>query len=613
MNTIRNHRSHRDAALTAALALAGAAQLALDSLRAQTAPTAHYTVHATGATEVDGAIPLRVSLRIDAPPGERTVFEIPVWTPGSYRLREFPERIGDVQARVGDRPVPAERLNRTAWQVRHGKADGVELSYSIAIKAGDRFLDPAKTRRCITYEGPAVYLYARGLERAPCHIRFDLPAGWSPASGLQPQADGSFFAADYDVLADCPVKLGVFQKFSFQSHGAQVEVILDSVSDLEFDSQRWLSGLQAITDEGGAIFGGLPCDRYVFLFTAGARADGGGLEHLNSTAIGISRNALRRDPASTFGIAAHEFFHVWNVKRLRPIELGPFFYDRPNRTTGLWLAEGVTSYYGDVLQARAGQMSPERFWQAQAAGISDFESTPGRAHTSLEQASFRVWDKQAPDRVVDYYGGGQVIGLLLDLEIRAATKNGKSLDDAMVAMLRFCEEKKRGLTADEIVAVCSQVAGTDLGWLFDQHVRGTVVPDYERILGHAGWKVGVTREPKFVLRGANFTRAEAPAFSELSSLERSGGGDPMGGSGLLRQLDDAAVTTSQAAQELIAAAAAAGKRAMKVEFELPNGARRTVTAAIEERVRVRYRLEDGHALDGGAAAVREGITKRRRP
>lgn len=612
MNTIRNHRSHRTARPGPVLAFTGAALLTLASLRAQAAPTARYTVHATGATEVDGVIPLRVTLRIDAPPGDRTVFEIPVWTPGSYRLRDFPERIREVQARVGERTVPAERLSRTAWQVRHGRTDGVEISYTVAIAPGDRFLDPAKTRRCITYEGPAVYLYARGLERAPCHVRFDLPAGWSQASGLQPQTDGSFLAADYDVLADCPVKLGVFQKFGFQSHGAQVEVILDSVADLEFDSQRWLTGLQAITDEGGAIFGGLPCDRYVFLFTAGARADGGGLEHLNSTAIGISRNALRRDPASTFGIAAHEFFHVWNVKRLRPVELGPFTYDRPVRTTGLWLAEGVTSYYGDVLQARAGQMSPARFWQAQAAGISDWESRPGRAHTSLEQASFRVWDKQAPDRVIDYYGGGQVIGLLLDLEIRAATGNARSLDDAMVAMLRSCADRKRGLTADEITTICSQVAGQDLGWLFDQHVRGTVVPDYDRFLGHAGWKVTTSREAKFVLRGANFTRAESPTFSDLASLERSGGGDPMGGSGLLRALDEEAVASSQAAQERIAAAAAAGKRAMKVEFELPNGARRTVTAAIEERVQMEYRLEDAPARDGGRTAVREGITRRRR-
>lgn len=606
-----NRRSHRRTSDLQACVFAATLATACGALPAQRATSAHYTIHAMGAAAEQGVIPLLVVLRIDSPAGERSEFEIPVWTPGSYRLRDFPERVELLSARAGERELPVRRLDADSWSVRHGATDAVEVRYRVLLRPDDRFMDPAPARRCITYEGPQVYLYLRGQLGIPCHVRFDLPDGWTAESGLEARADGSHFAPDYDTLADCPVKLGIVQKFAFEALGKQVDVVLDGGMDLQFDHQPWLAGLQAIVEQGGAVFGELPFSRYVFLFTASATGGGGGLEHLNSTTIGLARTRFTRNPASSFGIVAHEFFHCWNVKRLRPAELGPFAYDRPNRTSGLWLSEGVTSYYAEVLQARAGMKAADEFWRSMAGAIAGWESSHGRAYTSVEQASLRVWDKQPSDRTVDYYGAGEVLGLLLDLQIRAASSNARCLDDAMLAMWLQCERLGRGLGSDDIEAICSQVAGVDLGEFFAGCVRGTVVPDYEALLALAGMQAKRNESSEPVLRGLNLVRRDQPAFSDLAAVERSGGGDPIGLSGVLRQLDDQPVTDADGATSLVRAAAAAGRTRMRVEYELPTGARRTVLAPIEQRTRVRVELQPIADAPPAAVAIRDGITARR--
>jgi predicted metalloprotease with PDZ domain len=588
------------------------ALLLVATAAAQAPSTAHYRVHAMGSKSEAGAIPLEVELELRAPRTSRTVFEIPVWTPGSYRLRDFPERITPLDAKVDGVAAPIETLSRTAWQVSNGKAATVTFRYRVELRPNDRFMDPAETRRCLTYEGPAVYVYARGHLDAPCRVRFELPDGWSPTSGLDPAADGSFTASDYDVLADCPVKLGVFQKFGFDAGGAQVDVIVDADKDLEFDSKSWLAGLQAIVSEGAAIFGGMPTPHYAFLFSVTTVGGGGGLEHLTSTAIGLQRAGFVKNPASSFGVSAHEFFHLWDVKRLRPIELGPFRYDRPNRTTGLWLSEGVDSYYGELLQARAGLITADQFWRAMGRSIAALESTPGRRFTSSEQASLRVWDKQAPDRVVDYYGSGTVLGLLLDLEIRGATGNQKSLDDAMVALWQFCRDDGRGLSSEEIVQVASKATGVDLAEFFDKHVSGTVVPDYARCLGHAG--LAYTPKPRnktTVLRGLELGNKESPAFRDFAAIETSGGGDPLQLSGRVRSLDEQKVEDGDGARSLVDAAVAAGKTAMTVEYETATGSKRSVRAALEERGGIAVELAPIAEAPPAAVQLRESITRAR--
>ena len=571
-----------------------------------------YTVHAKDAGDRN-EIGLEVAVRVERPVGNSTQFWMPVWTPGSYRYREFPDRVTVQGASAGDTQLEVHRTDRGKWLVEHGAVDAVEFRYAVRLLPNDRFMDPSHDRRAITYEGPAVYVTVPTRVQSPCTVRFEVPEGWQSASGLRAGEDGTFHAANYDVLADCPVKLGVFQRFEFQSLGKPVAAVVDCAEDLQFDHQRWLAGLQAITDEAGSIFGGHPFDHYVFLFTLSRTGGGGGLEHLNSTAIGHSRALFQRNPSTTYGISAHEFVHTWNVKRLRPVELGPFAYDRANRTTGLWLSEGVTSWYGDVLMARAGHTPVEQFWREQAAGIAGWENTPGRAHTSPMRASWLVWERQAPDRKVDYYGAGQVLGMLLDLQIRHATGNRRSLDDAMAAMVDACEKLGRGLTEQEIATHLSGTAGTDLSGFLARHADGTLTPDYATILGHAGIEYVATTTPRpAFLRGIDGTRKESVAFTDFETLDRLAPTDAMVLSGLVRKLDGQPMSGMEAVDQAVAAAVADGRKWIEVEYESANGRTHKAMARVEQHVRTRVELRLRPDATEAQLAVRDGITAPRR-
>lgn len=573
----------------------------------------HYTIDAKGASITEQEFTLDVALRVEAPIGESTTFECPVWTPGSYRLRDFPERITSLSAHVNNREVPITKISAAAWEVAHGAAEAVVLRYRVTMRKGDRFLHASPQRRCITYEGPAVYLYVRRLLTAPCSVHFQLPEGWSQASGLVQASDGSFTAKNYDVLADCLVKIGKFQTFEYESLGAKFHVILDDEHDLDIESKPWLDGLRAITEEGAAIFGGkYPYSDYWFLFTVGALGDGGGLEHLNSTGIGLGRKAFQNNPTSSFSICAHEFFHCWNVKRLRPSELGPFHYDRPNRTTGLWLSEGVTSYYEEVLRVRGGLMTAPQFWQSAGRTISSFEAMPARHYTSSAQASFGVWDRMPADRRLDYYTSGQVLGLLLDLQIRAASGGNRGLDDAMAAMLQQCEATGRGLSETEIETACSTAAGTDLGSFFARCVRGTMVPDYVTIFAAAGIDSLIEDHPDTVLRGLDRSRKDAPTFTDLRGMEVSGGGDPAPLSGRLRAIDGKPIANSTDADVAVKAAIADKKTSVAVEYERANGITAKVNAVFEARNRPKISLTLRANPSPEQLRVRLGVTQSRR-
>lgn len=571
-----------------------------------------YTVIATDAGDRN-EIRLEVAVRVESPGGSSTSFWMPVWTPGSYRYRDFPDRVTVMGARAGEAELPVQQVDRGKWLVEHGTVPAVELRYALRLLPNDRFMDPSHDRRAITFEGPAVYMTVPTRVQSPCTVRFEMPQGWQVASGLRAGEDGLFHAPDYDVLADCPTKLGVFQRFEFTSLGKPVQAVLDCAKDLTFDHERWLAGLAAITDEAGSIFGGHPFDNYVFLFTLSGTGGGGGLEHLNSTAIGHSRALFQRNPSTIFGISAHEFVHTWNVKRLRPVELGPFAYDRANRTTGLWLAEGVTSWYGDVLMARAGHIPVEQFWKEQAAAIAGWESSPGRAHTSPMRASWMVWDRQAPDRKVDYYGAGQVLGLLLELQIRHASANQRSLDDAMAAMFRSCEKLGRGLTEQEIAAHLSDTAGTDLRGFIAKHADGTLVPDYATILGHAG--IGYTAKPtrsQPYLRGIDTNRKERIAFTDFEAIDRMAPTDMMGLSGTVQALDGQPVAGLDAVDQAVRAAIADGRTSIEVTYETANGRSQKALARVEQPARQRVDLQLREDATATQKAIRDAVTRPRR-
>ena len=615
------------ATLTVALGAAGVAAQATNPPRDlhRGARTAFYTIKATTLeSNEDGTIPLEIALRVDNPPAGRCVFEIPVWTPGSYVRREFPNRIRDVSATgPGGESLDVLRLNPSSWQVRSGDAEQVTFNYTVLLTGRDRSMYRDEDRRALTWEGPRVYMLLRDNKNIPCTVRFDLPDGWGVYSGLLPRSDGTHFAQDYDFLADCPTKIGMCQVIPFDSRNCRFELVVDSYEDLPIDEEEWIKRCRAISEACADVFGAgvdYPMDRYVYLFTAHRNGGGGGLEHLNSTNIDTSSAALARTPASQDGITAHEFFHTWNVKRVRPVELGPFDYSEENYTHSMWVAEGWTSYYTTVTLSRAGMRTPENFWAANLRNIQSWERNATRFVTPATESSYRYWLQKPRDRIVSYYTAGQVLGFLLDLEIRHATENANSLDDVMQGLWRHCRTLGRGYTEGELISICSQVAGKDLSEWFDTYVYGTVRPDYERILGYAGFRAEVDATMDKVLRGVSFARVRDGdggdaslriLFSDNNRLDggdRSGALEPFGLAGDLVAIDGQAISSPEDVVAVLEGKAVDTE--LEVVYRDQFGRERSAWAMVEERPGT-FTL-DARMVDDPTPlqlAIREGITQ----
>ncbi len=597
-------------ACTLLFSMQGPAPVSPDVTRGPT--DCDYTVRATTTTADErGRIPLEVSLRLRHPAGRWTVVEMPVWTPGSYRYRDFPERVTSISARGSSgQPLDVAQLDRSHFGIAHGAETALTIDYRVELDDQDRFMQRGPQRRCLTYEGPQVYLRVRGADDAPCTVHFDLPPDWRIASGLVETAEGSFFAADYDFLADCPVKLGVFQDWSFECAESTVRVVVDATRDLEFDHAAWLTNLRKVTEVQASLFGGLPSEHYTFLFTASRTGHGGGLEHLTSTAIGVPVGLLLASDRAALSTVAHEFFHLWNVKRARPAALGPFDYGRANRTTMLWLCEGVTSYYTTVTMARAGLSSEEEFWNAMAGRISAFESTPARRHVSSSMASDRVWDELPTDRNLSYYTSGQVLGLLLDVQIRSATANTRSLDDLMRALFRECMADDRGYEDADVERLLLQLTGLDFTPWFDAHVRGTQVPDYAGILASAGVVFSESRSERFALRGLHEVRNDDLRIPWWIDPNAGSDRNRMRSQGRIVALDGAPIATSEDVQNWLESRDESGTA--RVALLGPGDRELEVTATVEAQPRVRAHLEllDADSIDPPeptALAIRRGI------
>ena len=412
---------------------------------------------------------------------------------------------------------------------------------------------------------------------------------------------GLFFAQSYDFLADCPTKLGRFQKFGFESHGVPIDVVVDGPGDVEFDHEAWLANIKKITDTQGEIFGGFPFDRYTFLYTASPNGGGGGLEHLTSTAIGLSVEGLQDSPRAGVGVTAHEFFHLWNVKRIRPRALGPFDYTRPVRTTALWLMEGVTSYYTDVTLARCGLRSEEDFWSGMARHIGRLESSSGRGHVSSADASYLTWDSLPGGRRISYYNSGLVMGLLLDLEIRAQSRNRRSLDDFMRSLYRLCQDRGAGFDDADLVTVANDVSGGDFAEWFDRYVYGTMVPPYREILAHAGLLYVEERAEGVTLRGLRGMGDDSIPFYSDPESSRSG---LLRRSGRVVKVGEAEVADLDAVEAMVDAA---DLGPLELEIETFQGSTRTIEATVEATVEVDVTLEMDPEAGSVAQAIREGI------
>jgi predicted metalloprotease with PDZ domain len=419
--------------------------------------------------------------------------KMPVWAPGSYLVREFAKSVEDFSATAGGKSVKVEKVRKNAWRVYSAKSKAIKIKYRVygfEVSVRTPFIDESHAFLSST----GIFMYPDGLLNLPSTVRVIPFKGWNKVStGLEPVAGKPFTytAADFDVLFDSPIEVGNQDVFDFMASGVKHEVAMYGGGN--YDKERLKVDMAKIVEQATAIYGENPNKHYTFIVHNFERG-GGGLEHLNSTVLGASRNAYNT-PEGYLGflnLVAHEYFHLWNVKRMRPIALGPFDYDNENYTTNLWVAEGFTSYYENKLVLRAGFIDPKTFVDGLVAAVANVSNTPGAKVQSAAESSYDAWIKgyrpneNSNNTGVSYYSKGEVIGLLMDLEIAQATKGTKSLDDVMKAMYLQGKTLKRGYTDAEFKAMVEKISGKSFTDFWAKYVNGTHPVEYDKYFGYAG-------------------------------------------------------------------------------------------------------------------------------
>jgi predicted metalloprotease with PDZ domain len=434
---------------------------------------------------------------VQVPTGRQPWVELmmAVWTPGSYMVREYARNVEGVTAVGSDgRALAVEKSDKNRWRVATGGGPSVTVRYRVYgremsvrtnwIDAGFALVNGAPTFMTLADRAPR-----------PHEVIVVPAARWARSMTGLPEMTGGphrYRAPDFDTLADSPILVGNPAVHEFTVEGKKHYLVNEGEAGV-FDGARAAKDLEAVVRENVRLWGSLPYDKYLFLNLL--TEAGGGLEHRNSTVIMGSRwlTRTRRAYVSWLELASHEYFHAWNVKRLRPAELGPFDYETEVHTKSLWIAEGFTEYYGDLLVQRAGLVTRDEFLESLSSKIEELQTTPGRAVQSVELASFDAWikyyrpDENSSNVSISYYTKGAVAAFLLDAKIRKLTNHSKSLDDVMRAAYASYAGAK-GYTADEFRAVAEKVAGASLKDFWDAVVSGTNELDYAEALDVFGMR-----------------------------------------------------------------------------------------------------------------------------
>jgi len=458
---------------------------------AVSAQQVHYTVSIDTLRHY-----LNVELTVNELEGTQTMLKLPVWAPGYYLIMDYPKHIIDFEAGDGSQPYKWEKVGKSGWLVTHGDNKSIKVTYRVFADA-QSVADAKVTATRAFIPGNGVYMYIENQKEMPVTVTFDLPSEWKKIStGLDPVPDrqNTYRAKDFDILYDSPVLLGNHTTLFFDLEGKSYEVAIETPEGME--NTTFIEDLKKIISASTALIGDVPYERYCFLFPG---PGGGGLEHINSQAsFGISfHNSSRSSYLSLLYFIAHEYYHLYNVKTIRPIELGPFDYDREVFTSGLWISEGFTSYYEAIILKNAGIVTTDESLLKHNNPIRSIENAEGRLHQSLRQSSYDIWlnffNRSANGNTrISYYTKGQTLGLLTDLAIRQITANTRSLDDVMRSLYYdFHIAKGRGFTEEEYWSVCAEVAGQPLTEI-REYVDTTKEIDYTKYLGYAGIDIDMT-------------------------------------------------------------------------------------------------------------------------
>jgi len=442
------------------------------------------------------------NVQVTVPTGKRESVDLmmAIWSPGFYGIQSYADRVNAFSATAPDgvaldvtKPTPSR------WTIKTGGRPAIGVTYTLSAARGSN-LSNGVTETGAVIIGPSTYITLVEDAHRPAEVRLELPSGWvGSMTSLDAAPDhkpNHYVAPDYDILADSPILAGDLSTTAFTVGG--IQHYWTYLGKAEWDGAKVAAAITPLIEEHIRFWGGLPYRKYAFLNIVTGGGGGSGVEHLNSVAITTSGKEPA-DQTARFRNAAfisHEYFHAMNVKRLRPIELGPFDYEHSPVTTGLWVGEGLTSYFGDLLAARSGMGSAEDYLFICSRHITDLQTKqPGRLFQTIEQASSQMFDRSIPpDKKVDYYIKGPVVGLVLDAHIRKLTDNKKSMDDVMrLEYKRYSGE--HGYTGPQFNQTVSDAAGVDVSALLHKLIATTEEVDYTELLDWFGLQFAKSDDP----------------------------------------------------------------------------------------------------------------------
>lgn len=417
-----------------------------------------------------------------------------VWTPGSYLVREFSKSIENFTASDNKgNQLEFNKTRKNVWRVETNGAKKIKISYDVyafELTVRTSFIDADMAYM----NGTSVFMWVEGHQNEQVTIDYDVPSDWKNIStGLKKKgSEWTRTAPNYDILVDSPVAIGNHDVYEFTAQGIPHKIAM--VGEGNYNIEQIKTDFIKIADVCTEMYKENPLDEYTYIVLS-TESSYGGLEHLNSTSLIYPR--WNYQPFSKYvrfvSLALHEYFHLWNVKRARPIALGPFDYENETYTTLLWVAEGFTSYYDEYLLQRAGIINTDGYFGMLESVFNTLESQEGRKVQSLSEASFDAWIKfyrkneNTNNCCISYYGKGAIISFMLDAEIRSSSKGKYSLDDVMRFLYNeYYKKQERGFTEQEVQAAMEKYAGKSMQQFFDDYINGTKEIDYDKFLGVYG-------------------------------------------------------------------------------------------------------------------------------
>ncbi len=439
---------------------------------------------------------LEVEMRVKwARMPEKLELKMPVWTPGSYLIREYARHVQDFSVKnAGGADLPWDKINKNTWQVDSKGANEIIAKYRVYSNELTVRTNEVNDEHAF-WNNAAALFFVKGHLKTASTVKVVPFGNWKVATGLPAIGANTFRAENYDILYDSPFEVSDYEEIKFDVLGKPHRYVVTGEGN--YDLQKLAADTAKIVEEGAKIFGSLPYQDYTFILNL---RGGGGLEHLNSTALQANRFAFSNNARykGFLGLVAHEHFHAWNVKRIRPDALGPFDYENENYTKLLWVAEGATEYYSNLIMLRAGLITVNDFLRQRAAGIKQLQELPGRFETSLEEASFDAWikyyrrDENAINNQISYYDKGEIVNMMLDITIRTASGGSKSLDDVMRFLYDEFSKKDKNFTPEDYQKAAEMMAGRSLDDFFAKYVRGTAEIDYSEIVKGIGLRLDAT-------------------------------------------------------------------------------------------------------------------------